>query len=250
MYLGVLWKNQVFPRCKQACCQCVNDVPEEMEDTDHALYNKLKNSLVWFLKTYGGTGVLIAASIPNPLFDVCGVACGHYLMSFPTFFVNTFIGKAVIRNGYQTLIYVLLYDEKYLQLIIGTLQYLAPDEWDIDAKIKEVLMAGKASFESSISEDAPQVAANEEGLFANLMHYWQLLVLNLLSLFVLSCVSAIAQYYQLTLDQKSSEVLRNRLPAQVRESITSPKSRRLVLPKPTPRKSPKKTPPPKMSPLT
>ena len=48
--------------------------------------------------------------------DLCGICCGHYLMPFWTFFGATFIGKAVIRNLYQSLVYVTLC--RY-----GTVQY-------------------------------------------------------------------------------------------------------------------------------
>ena len=40
--------------------------------------------------------------------DLCGICCGHYLMPFWTFFCATFLGKAVIRNTYQSIIYVTL----------------------------------------------------------------------------------------------------------------------------------------------
>ena len=39
---------------------------------------------------------------PNVAFDLCGICCGHFLMPFWTFFGATFIGKAVIRNTYQS----------------------------------------------------------------------------------------------------------------------------------------------------
>ena len=41
---------------------------------------------------------LSIASWPNLAFDLCGVFCGHYLMSFWGFFLATFVGKAIIRR--------------------------------------------------------------------------------------------------------------------------------------------------------
>lgn len=41
--------------------------------------------------------VLLAASIPNPLFDLAGLTCGHFLVPFATFFSACMIGKAVIK---------------------------------------------------------------------------------------------------------------------------------------------------------
>ena len=55
-----------------------------------------------------------------------------------------------------------------------------------------------------------------------------------LALFLLSCVTALAQHRQLLEDQKESEKMREKLTPRVRQTITSPRSGRLLLPKPTP----------------
>lgn len=84
-------------------------MPEELSSTSqYSLVNKAKSYMIWFLRTHGFYGVLIMASYPNIAFDLCGICCGHFLMPFWTFFGATFLGKAVIRNGYQSIIYVML----------------------------------------------------------------------------------------------------------------------------------------------
>lgn len=40
---------------------------------------------------------MLCASIPNPLFDLAGITCGHFLISFWTFFGATVLGKAFIK---------------------------------------------------------------------------------------------------------------------------------------------------------
>lgn len=86
-----------------------DDMPEELGSTSrYNFINKMKSYMIWFLRTHGFYGVLIMASYPNIAFDLCGICCGHFLMPFWTFFGATFIGKAVIRNGYQSIIYVML----------------------------------------------------------------------------------------------------------------------------------------------
>lgn len=86
-----------------------DDMPEELGSTSrYNFINKMKTYMIWFLRTHGFYGVLIMASYPNIAFDLCGICCGHFLMPFWTFFGATFIGKAVIRNGYQSIIYVML----------------------------------------------------------------------------------------------------------------------------------------------
>ena len=45
--------------------------------------------------------ILHLFSIPNPLFDLAGITCGHFLVPFWTFFGATLIGKAVIKMHIQ-----------------------------------------------------------------------------------------------------------------------------------------------------
>jgi vacuole membrane protein 1 len=86
-----------------------SEIPEELEaNSKYSLINKAKEGMVWFLQSYGFLGVLIMASYPNIAFDLCGICCGHFLMPFWTFFLATFIGKAIIRNSYQSVAYVML----------------------------------------------------------------------------------------------------------------------------------------------
>jgi len=42
--------------------------------------------------------VLICASIPNPLFDLAGITCGHFGIPFLVFFGATAIGKSIIKT--------------------------------------------------------------------------------------------------------------------------------------------------------
>lgn len=87
----------------------VDDFPEELQDeTEWAIVSYTKQWMVSFLKNYGFYGVLLMASFPNIAFDICGVCCGHYLMPFWSFFGATYVGKVVIRNTYQSILYVTL----------------------------------------------------------------------------------------------------------------------------------------------
>lgn len=87
-----------------------SDLPEELESkSKFDLFNRFKHAMISFLRTHGFFGVLMMASWPNFAFDICGICCGHFMMPFWTFFGATFIGKAVIRNTYQTLFLVALF---------------------------------------------------------------------------------------------------------------------------------------------
>ena len=41
------------------------------------------------------------SQIPNPLFDLAGITCGHFLVPFWTFFGATLIGKAIVKMHIQ-----------------------------------------------------------------------------------------------------------------------------------------------------
>ena len=43
----------------------------------------------------------LSLQVPNPLFDLAGITCGHCLVPFWTFFGATLIGKAVIKMHLQ-----------------------------------------------------------------------------------------------------------------------------------------------------
>ncbi|KHJ78368.1 hypothetical protein OESDEN_22011 [Oesophagostomum dentatum] len=54
-----------------------------------------------FISRVGFPGILLFASIPNPLFDLAGITCGHFLVPFWSFFGATLIGKALIKMHMQ-----------------------------------------------------------------------------------------------------------------------------------------------------
>ncbi|KGG51136.1 hypothetical protein DI09_43p110 [Mitosporidium daphniae] len=63
----------------------------------------------WMVQKFGVFGILLCASIPNPLFDLAGngwflsvgITCGYYGIPFWSFFLATFVGKAIIKASLQ-----------------------------------------------------------------------------------------------------------------------------------------------------
>ena len=55
------------------------------------------------VKRLGFWGVLIFASVPNPLFDLAGIMCGRFGIEFWSFFGAVFIGKALIKATIQVI---------------------------------------------------------------------------------------------------------------------------------------------------
>lgn len=55
------------------------------------VYNRIKP---WVDK-YGGWAILVLSAIPNPFFDVAGIAAGIAKMSLPTFLIFTGVGQFI-----------------------------------------------------------------------------------------------------------------------------------------------------------
>lgn len=49
------------------------------------------------------------ASIPNPLFDLAGLTCGYFGVSFAIFFISTAIGKSFFKSTIQSIGVVLIF---------------------------------------------------------------------------------------------------------------------------------------------
>ena len=61
------------------------------------LVERAKVTIFLGIHRYGFWAILLAASIPNPLFDLAGLTCGHVGTSFATFFTATLLGKSVVK---------------------------------------------------------------------------------------------------------------------------------------------------------
>ncbi|CAF87534.1 unnamed protein product, partial [Tetraodon nigroviridis] len=53
----------------------------------------------------------LCLQIPNPLFDLAGIHCGHFLVPFWTFFGATLIGKAIIKMHIQKLFVIVTFSK-------------------------------------------------------------------------------------------------------------------------------------------
>uniref|UniRef100_A0A3Q2R4D4 Vacuole membrane protein 1 n=1 Tax=Fundulus heteroclitus TaxID=8078 RepID=A0A3Q2R4D4_FUNHE len=76
---------------------------EMLEQAEGAqdVVTRAKLGVQHMVQKVGFFGILACASIPNPLFDLAGITCGHFLVPFWTFFGATLIGKAIIKMHIQ-----------------------------------------------------------------------------------------------------------------------------------------------------
>ena len=85
---------------------------KELEELEHqkddTLLTKAKRVIYSALQKHAFLTVLCCASIPNPLFDLAGITCGHFLIPFATFFIATAIGKSIIKVHIQVRVSMLM----------------------------------------------------------------------------------------------------------------------------------------------
>jgi uncharacterized membrane protein YdjX (TVP38/TMEM64 family) len=77
------------------------------------------------MEKYGFWTILACASIPNPLFDLAGITCGHFRIPFKTFFTATFIGKAIIKVHIQMLFVIAIFRKESLAVIVSIIKSIS-----------------------------------------------------------------------------------------------------------------------------
>eukprot|EP00474_Spongospora_subterranea_P010139 CRZ10597.1 hypothetical protein [Spongospora subterranea] len=90
------------------------------------LVDRLKEKLFNVLQRFGFWAILVFASVPNPLFDLAGVTCGHFGVPFWTFFGATAIGKAVFKVALQSTTVIFMFHEAHLESLISTVERFLP----------------------------------------------------------------------------------------------------------------------------
>lgn len=91
-----------------------------------AAADRMKKLVYDGIKRYGFWAVLLAASVPNPFFDLAGLTCGHCGVPLLTFFLATVLGKAVVKVSMQASAYAVIFSPAALESLRGVLEPIAP----------------------------------------------------------------------------------------------------------------------------
>lgn len=135
----------------------------------------------------GFLGILLCASIPNPLFDLAGITCGHFLIPFWTFFGATLIGKALIKMHIQKLFVIFLFSEKHVEHVVHLFKYL-PYGKSLQAPFKEYLEKQKAKLHHKPGTDVATAQSWLSWMFEKV-------VIVMVAYFVISIINSMAQKY-------------------------------------------------------
>ncbi|GMT20716.1 hypothetical protein PFISCL1PPCAC_12013, partial [Pristionchus fissidentatus] len=145
----------------------------------------------WMEKTVakvGFFGILACASVPNPLFDLAGITCGHFLVPFWTFFGATVIGKAVIKMHVQMLFVVVVFSAHHVEELVSLLEGIPEIGKKLRGPIEEFLANQKKALHR-----APGTPVEEKfNLLGSIMGG---VVSTMVIYFLVTLVNGLAQSY-------------------------------------------------------
>lgn len=171
--------------------ETMNKRPEDLSWLD-----KAKLEVEKLVEKVGFFGILACASIPNPLFDLAGITCGHFLVPFWTFFGATVIGKAVIKMHIQKLFVILAFNETLIATVVSQLHRIPIIGLKLESPLKEALRMQKEKLHRTDhpegAEDAPPI----------LSWIFEKLVLMMVIYFLVSILNSLAQSYHKRINKK------------------------------------------------
>jgi len=149
-------------------------------------FDRMKYSVQHLVEKVGFFGILACASIPNPLFDLAGITCGHFLIPFWTFFGATLIGKAVIKMHIQKIFVILAFNQQLVETSISFLVQIPVLGPKLEAPVRNILAKQKDKLHGGASESGGSILSS----------IFEKFVLAMVAYFVVSIVNSLAQSYE------------------------------------------------------
>jgi len=173
----------------------LEELEELLESEKNDIFTRAKKAVPKLVERVGFFGILACASIPNPLFDLAGITCGHCLVPFWTFFGATLIGKAVIKMHIQQTFVILCFSKEYVERVLQLLGDIPYVGSYVISPFKKAVEVQKAKLHRG-SSAAPVESTNILGWI------FEKLVTIMIIYFVVSIVNSMAQSYAQRLDEK------------------------------------------------
>lgn len=148
--------------------------------------DKIKLIVESLIKRVGFFGILACASVPNPLFDLAGIMCGHFLVPFWTFFGATLIGKAIIKVMIQKIVVIVAFNDALVNKILFFLKYIPKiGPIDLQNMFDLYLRRQKEKFHNPTDDGSKGV----------LDLIFNSLIFVMVGYFIISIVNSLAQAY-------------------------------------------------------
>ncbi|KAJ7308849.1 hypothetical protein JRQ81_008120 [Phrynocephalus forsythii] len=152
-----------------------------------------KNPGTTFSFLLGVVLFLIAPQIPNPLFDLAGITCGHFLVPFWTFFGATLIGKAIIKMHIQKLFVIVTFSKHIVEQMVSLIGAVPGVGPSLQKPFQEYLEAQRMKLHHR-ADGAPQAESWLSWMFEKL-------IIVMVCYFILSIINSMAQSYAKRLQQ-------------------------------------------------
>lgn len=140
--------------------------------------------------------ILVLASVPNPLFDLAGIMCGQFGISFWKFFLATLIGKAIVKTHIQTVFIICVCNNQLLDWIENELIMILSLVPGLASILPDLVAKLHALKEKYMAPASPLPSNNKmkkwDFSFAAL---WNTIVWLMLLNFFFKIVNATAQRY-------------------------------------------------------
>ncbi|XP_014672330.1 PREDICTED: vacuole membrane protein 1-like isoform X2 [Priapulus caudatus] len=126
--------------------------------------------------------------IPNPLFDLAGITCGHFLVPFWTFFGATLIGKAIVKMHIQKVFVILTFSEHHVETVIRWIGFIPRVGRKVQAPFRHYLQKQKDKLHHRPEKHHYKDATWVQWIFEKI-------VIAMIVYFLLSIVNSMAQNY-------------------------------------------------------
>lgn len=167
----------------------IND--EKHHSKKLTLIERTQHLVFRLIRRIGFFGILLCASIPNPLFDLAGITCGYFLIPFWTFFSATIIGKALIKMSIQTVFIIFIFSEHHVERIIRWIKYIPYYGRSLQAPFKDWLQEQKGKMHNKPDGDLTKHVTK----ISLLTRIFNILVTAMIIYFIASIINSLAQRY-------------------------------------------------------
>uniref|UniRef100_A0A1I7ZXM0 Golgi apparatus membrane protein TVP38 n=1 Tax=Steinernema glaseri TaxID=37863 RepID=A0A1I7ZXM0_9BILA len=177
------------------------DLRGDHKNEEVTFFTKCKQMVERTVVKVGFFGIMLFASIPNPLFDLAGITCGHFLVPFHIFFGATFLGKAVFKAQLQAVGVILLFNGNHIETLVEKLGLIPTVGASLQRVIGGFIANQKARLHHGRVDESSNILGMVMSGVVSLMIIW----------FLLSIVNSLAQsYHKRMCDRRNAQIAKSK----------------------------------------
>ena len=170
------------------------ELEEELKQHEKVTFvDKLKKIIFNHVQKHSFITVLIMASIPNPLFDLAGLTCGHLLINFWTFFIATAIGKSLFKVNIQLFAIIFCFRKNLLDKVVNFLDSFFAST--VGGNLRMIIDKQRRKLlDSNLKTD------EEENWISTI---WNILLFSIIMYFIISIINSKVKGFYINLKKKN-----------------------------------------------